>query len=72
MANFLLATEIRDRLDEIIALNPEAKLVADSENGDWLVLDNISTELDHDGDAHFTLRSYATGDTVAVTTYEKS
>jgi hypothetical protein len=64
--NFVPAIELRDQLDEIIARNSNAKILIDVGEDDYAVLDGFSAELDNDGDARFTLRSYAGGEKVTV------
>jgi hypothetical protein len=71
MANFITATELRDQLDLIIEKNPEAKLMADVNGKDYVVIDGFNTELDLDGDAHFTLRSYRDASKVSITKIEE-
>lgn len=71
MVNFITAVELRDQLDRIIEKNPEAKLMADVNGKDYVVIDNLNVELDLDGDAHFTLRSYRDASKVSITEVEK-
>jgi hypothetical protein len=72
MANFMTAVELRDQLDTIIAKNPNAKLVAEVDGqDDHVVIDGLNMELDSDGDAYFTLRSYGTGHKVSITEIEE-
>lgn len=71
MANFITATELRDQLDLIISRNPEAKLMADVNGKDYVVIDGFNTELDRDGDSHFTLRSYRDASKVSITKIEQ-
>lgn len=66
-SRFVTAIEIREMLDRIIAKNPEALVMASTDNGSgYLVLDNASDELDSDGDARFSVRDYETGKLVSV------
>lgn len=62
--NFVTVVELRKQLDEIIALNPNAKLVADVDGQDFVVAQSFNSfkgVLDADGDAHISFRSYSTG-----------
>lgn len=69
--NFVTAIELRDQLDLIIERNPEAKLMADVDGKDYVVIDNLNIELDSDGDARFTLRSYRDAQKVSITEVEE-
>lgn len=71
MANFITAVELRDQLDIIIAKNPEAKLMADVDGKDYVVIDKFNVELDLDGDSHFILRSYRDASKVSITEVEQ-
>lgn len=72
MANFVTAVELRNQLDLIIEKNPEAKLMADVDGQDHVVIDGFNAELDSDGDAYFTLRSYGEAKKVRITDIEET
>lgn len=65
--HYATAIELRDMLDAIIEKNPEAMLMMSTDNGSgYLVIDDLNTELDSDGDARFTVRDWETGRKVEV------
>lgn len=72
MAKFRTAVELRDQLDLIISRNPDALLMADVDGQDHVVIDGFIDELDSDGDARFTLRSYGEAKKARITEIEET
>lgn len=62
---FATAAELLEQLTKIVEQNPNALVMASSGRG-YLVLDNLSDELDSDGDSRFGVRDYGTAELVSV------
>lgn len=66
-SKFATAADLLSRLTEIVEKNPEALVMMATDNGSgYLVLDELFTDLDSDGDARFGVRDYETGKKVEV------
>lgn len=66
-SKFASAADLMATLEKIVAKNPSALVMMATDNGSgYLVLDELFTDLDSDGDARFGVRDYETGKKVEV------